>query len=159
MSSPPDPATVRDLNIDLMNRYADALDRRDWEAFAGLFTEDASFVAQYVTPGEPVEPLLSLGSRNTIVGVIGPIIEGLSATHHMMSNHVVEPARDGRRARTSCYFRAHHHGAGERSHLFDESLGRFDFETVLSPAGWQIRRMVEHIMVKLGDPGAFAPRP
>src|ERR1019366_6394075 len=91
MSTPTEVPTARVLNIGLMNAYADALDRRDWELLAGLFTEDAAFLAQHVTPGgnRSAESILALEGRQSIVGVIGPIIEGLSATHHMMSNYVV----------------------------------------------------------------------
>ena len=55
--------------------------------------------------------------------------------------------------------RAHHVGNRERSHLFEESLGRFDFETVKHGGQWKIRRMEENIMVMLGTADAFPPAP
>jgi hypothetical protein len=75
----------------------------------------------------------------------------------MLSNHMVELAPDGRSARSSCYLRAHHVGDKERAHLFEESLGRFDFETVLEEGIWKITRMDENIFVILGTQDAFPP--
>ena len=153
-----DAGSARQANIDLMNRYAHALDTRDWPLFEALFTEDAEFRArQYLENAVPGEDFLQQLGRETIVSAIRTIWDGLSATHHMLSNYVVELADDGRSARCSCYLRAHHVGNRERSHLFEESLGRFDFETVMEGGAWKIRRMDENIYVILGTEEAFAP--
>ena len=151
---------ARQANIDLMNRYAHALDVRDWDLFASLFTEDAKFHArQYLENAVPGEDFLVQSGRDTIVSSIRTIWEGLSATHHMLSNYVVELAQDAQSAETSCYLRAHHVGNRERSYLFEESLGRFDFKTVLEDGRWKISRMDENIFIMLGTEEAFAPRP
>lgn len=148
----------RQANIDLMNAYAHALDTRDWELFAALFTEDAAFHArQYGENAVPGEDFLVQQGRETIVSSIRAIWDGLSATHHMLSNHLVRLAPDRRTARCSCYLRAHHVGNRERAHLFEESLGRFDFETVMEGNAWKIRRLDENIFVILGTEAAFAP--
>lgn len=153
-------ADPRQSNIDLMNRYAHALDVRDWTMFSALFTEDAEFRArQHLENAVPGEDFLSLAGRDAIVSSIRTIWDGLSATHHMLSNHVVELAADRRSASTSCYLRAHHAGNRERSHLFEESLGRFDFQTVIEGGEWKISRMDENIFVVLGTADAFAPAP
>ena len=150
----------RQANIDLMNRYAHALDVRDWEMFASLFTEDAEFRArQYLEDAVPGEDFLVQSGRETIVSSIRTIWDGLSATHHMLSNYVVELSGDGQSAETSCYLRAHHVGNRERSHLFEESLGRFDFGTVFQDGAWRIREMHENIFIILGTEEAFAPPP
>lgn len=147
---------VHQAHIDLMNRYAHALDMRDWDLLASLFTEDAAFRAREIREGVPEPDNTAMDGRDTIVSTLRTIWDGLSATHHMLSNHVVEPAANGASARASCYLRAHHVGNRERSHLFEESLGRFDFETVRSGDGWQIRRMEENLFVILGTAEAFA---
>jgi hypothetical protein len=153
----PDP---RQANVDLMNRYAHALDTRDWALLASLFTEDAGLHArEWGENAVPGEFTVHMEGREGIVGVLKAIWDGLSRTHHMLSNYVVDPAPDGRSARASCYLRAHHVGNRERSHLFEESLGRFDFETVREGAAWKIRRIEENIMVMLGTADAFAPPP
>lgn len=150
---------TRQAHIDLMNRYAHALDVRDWALLASLFTEDASFRAREIREGVAEPDNTAMDGRDTIVTALQTIWDGLSATHHMLSNYAVEPAPDGRTARASCYLRAHHVGNRERAHLFEESLGRFDLETVHEPGGWKIRRMTENLFVILGTAEAFAPPP
>lgn len=145
-------------NIDLMNAYAHALDVRDWALFASLFTRDTEFAArQYLENSVPGEDFMFVEGRDALVATLQKTWEGLSATHHMLSNYVVNLGPDGTSAETSCYMRAHHIGNRERSHLFEESLGRFDFKTVLQDDGWKIRRMDENIFVMLGTADAFAP--
>ena len=148
---------VQQAHIDLMNRYAHALDLRDWDLLTSLFTEDAAFRAREIREGVAEPDNTAMDGRDTIVSTLKTIWDGLSATHHMLSNYVVEPAADGASARASCYLRAHHVGNRERSHLFEESLGRFDFHTVRDDDGWKIRQMEENIFVMLGTAEAFAP--
>jgi 3-phenylpropionate/cinnamic acid dioxygenase small subunit len=153
-----DLAVVRQAHIDLLNRYAHALDGRNWEALADLFTQDASFSfarSLGFGAGETDEALIE--GREQLVGMIRGSIESLSATHHLLSNHVVDV--DGSSATASCYFRAYHAGKDERAHLFEESLGRFDVATVRLPSGWKIRRMHENIMIMLGTADAFGVSP
>jgi len=148
----------REANIELMNRYAHALDVRDWTLFASLFTDEAEFTAQqYGENAVPGDDFMALSGRDQIVGTIRTIWDGLSATHHMLANHMVDLAPDGLSAQASCYLRAHHVGNRERAHLFEESLGRFDFETVCLDGAWKIARMKENIFVILGTQDAFAP--
>jgi hypothetical protein len=150
---------VQQAHIDLMNRYAHALDVRDWGLLASLFTADASFAAREIREGVAQPDNTAMDGRDTIVATLQTIWDGLSATHHMLSNYVVEPAADGTTARASCYLRAHHVGNRERAHLFEESLGRFDFQTVREGDQWKIRRMEENLFVILGTADAFAPPP
>lgn len=148
----------REANIDLMNNYAHALDTRDWDLLASLFTADAQFVArQYLENSVPGPDFQTTDGCDTIVGFIRKTWDGLSATHHMLSNYVVKLAADGNSAKASCYLRAHHVGNRERSHLFEESLGRFDFHTVHEGGNWKILKMEENIFIMLDTAEAFAP--
>ncbi len=145
-------------HIDLMNRYAHALDVRDWDLLASLFTQDCTFRARVILEGGvPDADNTAIDGRDALVGGLRTIWDGLSATHHLLSNYVVEPAADDASARASCYMRAHHVGNRERAHLFEESLGRFDFATVREDGAWKIRHMEESIFVMLGTADAFAP--
>ena len=149
---------ARQANIDLMNNFAHALDMRDWKLFSSLFTDDAEFRArQYLENAVLGEDFLHHEGREAIVSSLRKIWDGLSATHHMLSNYVVDLADDGNSACTSCYLRAHHIGNRERADLFEESLGRFDFRTVLQEGGWKIRLIEENIFIILGTAAAFAP--
>lgn len=148
----------RQAHIDLMNNYAHALDTRDWDLLASLFTPDARFIArQYLENSVPGPDFQTTDGGDAIVGFIRQTWDGLSATHHMLSNYVVNLAADGTSAKASCYLRAHHVGNRERAHLFEESLGRFDFHTVLDSGAWKIRQMEENIFIMLGTADAFAP--
>jgi 3-phenylpropionate/cinnamic acid dioxygenase small subunit len=151
--------TVQQDHVDLMNRYAHALDMRDWDLLASLFTEDCSFRARMIVGGVAEPDNTAMDGREALVTTLRAIWDGLSATHHMLSNYVVKPAADGCTAHASCYLRAHHVGNRERAHLFEESLGRFDFDTVREAGGWKIRRMAENLFVMLGTADAFAPPP
>ena len=147
-------------NVDLMNAYAHALDTRDWTLFASLFTDDTSFaMREWADNAVPKDWAFEIKGRDALVATIQGMWDGLSATHHLLSNYVVDPAPDGMSAKASCYLRAHHVGNRERSHLFEESLGRFDFETVLEGGAWKIRRMEENIFIILGTADAFAGPP
>jgi hypothetical protein len=156
-------ATVEDArqaHIDLMNRYAHALDVCDWDLLKGLFTEDCSLRARVLVDRKaPASDDTVMDGRDALIGGLKHIFAGLSATHHLLGNYVVTPGGDGTSAKASCYMRAYHQGAGERAHLFEESLGRFDFETVFQDGAWRIRRMEETIMVMLGTVEAFPPPP
>lgn len=144
-------------NIDLMNRYAHALDTRDWELFATLFTEDTEFAARQWEEGAvPGPDFMNVKGCRELTETLQKTWEGLSATHHLLSNYVVDLAPDGASAKATCYMRAHHVGNRERSHLFEESLGRFDLETVKQADGWKIARMEENIFIMLGTAEAFA---
>jgi hypothetical protein len=144
-------------NIDLMNSYCHALDTRDWELFASLFTQDTEFAArQWEENAVPGPDFMNVKGRDALTTTLQQTWDGLSATHHMLSNYVVNLAPDEASADASCYMRAHHVGNRERSHLFEESLGRFDFKTVKQAGGWKIARMEENIFVMLGTADAFA---
>jgi 3-phenylpropionate/cinnamic acid dioxygenase small subunit len=153
-----DLTVVRQAHVDLFNFYAHALDGRNWDALADLFTPDASFsFARSLGFGAGETDKALIEGRDQLVAMIRGSIESLSATHHLLSNHVVDV--DGDRASASCYFRAYHAGKDGRAHLFEESLGRFDVATVRLASGWKIRRMHENIMIMLGSADAFGVSP
>lgn len=143
-------------NIDLMNQYAHALDTRDWDLFGTLFTADTEFAArQWEENAVPGPWFMEVKGCDEVKATLQATWDGLSRTHHFLSNYVVRPSADGNSADASCYMRAHHVGNRERSHLFEESLGRFDLKTVREADGWKIARMEENIMVMLGTEEAF----
>jgi 3-phenylpropionate/cinnamic acid dioxygenase small subunit len=151
-------AVVRQAHIDVFNRYAHALDGRDWQGLADLFTQDAVFsFARSLGFGAGETDKATIEGRDQLVAMIRGSIESLTATHHLLSNHVVDA--DGESAEASCYFRAYHAGKDERAHLFEESLGRFDIATVRVGSDWKIRRMHESIMIMLGTADAFGHSP
>jgi hypothetical protein len=150
------PPDAYQSHIALLNRYCHALDTRDWELLASLFDEGVIFSARLLQPGgEPARHSTRIEGRTFLVAALRDIWKHLSATHHMISNHVIEASPDGMSGRGSCYIRAYHAGAAENAHLFEESLGRFDFETIHIDKEWRIRRWDENIMVMLGTRKVF----
>lgn len=118
-------ATVRDAHIDLFNRYAHALDGRNWPALAALFTEDGVFgFSRSLGFGAGEEEQATIEGRDNLVAMITGSIECLSATHHLMSNYVVDVDAGGNTAEASAYFRAYHAGKDARAHLFEEIVGK-----------------------------------
>jgi SnoaL-like domain len=147
---------VRQAHLDMLNRYCHALDTRDWTLLSHLFADDAVFEGRMILEdGSPDPSGVRIESAAAIIGALTTIWSNLSATHHMISNHVMDVAPDGRTATGSCYIRAYHVGRGEKSHLFEESLGRFDFQTVRIGSEWKIRRWDENIMIMLGTREVF----
>ncbi len=150
---------VHQEHITLLNSYCHALDTRDWKLLSSLFHHDVIFTAQLMgLPGEPPRHGTRLEGREVLLSSLQEIWSHLAATHHMLSNYVVDPGDDATTAQGSCYVRAYHAGARENSHLFEESLGRFDFETVRENGRWQIRQWNEHIAVMLGTREVFGHR-
>jgi hypothetical protein len=149
------PADARQAHFDMLNRYCSALDTRDWKLLTSLFTEDALFTARMMERGVAGPDDVKMKGRAEIIAQLMAIWENLSATHHMIGNQAVEIAPDLMTAKGSCYIRAYHAGTGKKSHLFEESLGRFDFETARMGAEWKIRRWDENIMVMLGTREVF----
>lgn len=146
-------------HLRLLNAYCHALDTCDWALMRTLFAEDAVFAARTMKDRRPQPDDIRLLGREALVGHLEKVWARLSATHHMISNHVVEPSADGNSAKGSCYIKAYHAGAGERAHLFEESLGRFDFTSVRDGEGWKIKTWDENIMIMLGTPEVFAHPP
>ena len=148
---------VREAHVDLFNRYAHALDSRNWPMLAVLFTEDAVFsFSRSLGFGAGETDRTTIEGRANLVAMITRSIECLSGTHHLFSNYVVDVDPSGSSAKASSYFRAYHAGKGARAHLFEESLGRFDIKTLRIGSEWKIRWMHEAIMIMLGTPDVFA---
>lgn len=87
---------------DLAYAYATALDERDVEGFAALFTEDAH-LGVYEPDAE--QPLLGYDGRAEIAQAVG-LLDPYGETMHVVSNHRVEV--DGDRASGVVYCLAHH---------------------------------------------------
>jgi hypothetical protein len=149
---------ARQAHIDLLNRYAHAMDHRNWPAMMALFTPDGAFGAHRVEDGE-ILGTLRIKGPDKMVAFFAPLIESMAATHYLVSNHMLELAADGASATGACHYRAHHAGKGERAHLFEESLGRFEFETVRVGGEWKLTWLEEVNMVTLGSAEAWGATP
>ena len=87
---------------DLVNTYAQAVDRKDAGRAASLFAEDGRLTV-WSSPGSSVSRTLS--GREAIAEALKGL-DRYRATFHEISNHTVELGADDARAWTSCV--AHH---------------------------------------------------
>jgi hypothetical protein len=120
--------------------YGVAVDRRDWDMFAGCFTDPV--YADYSENGLPAADF----DRHHLVDIVRSAVSGYQATQHLSSNHLIEfDSDDPNRAvcRSSMY--AQHHG---RDSAGDELLvlrGSYRNHLVRVADGWKIERLVQHI--------------
>ena len=132
---------------ELFNRYADALDTKQWQQLEQVFTEDAS--------GDfPVDSHCH-GRREIIDFIKTALATDEIVTHHMFGNFSV--SFDGNSAKASVHMRAYHGGVGPREGLFEESLGSFTGRFLRTVQGWRCSYLREEIFVMLGTPDVFQP--
>jgi 3-phenylpropionate/cinnamic acid dioxygenase small subunit len=115
--------------VELLYRYATALDSRDWDLLATVFTDDG--VADYSSLGLPV-----CDGAAAIVGACRTTLVGFDATQHIISNPVVE--LDGDRARARCYFQAQHRLVGAPGGDNFIVAGTYEDAVVRTAGGWRI---------------------
>ena len=131
--------------FDVLNRYAEAADRRDWPLYDQVFTSDAT--ADY--------GMSKLTGRQAIVNLIRKNLGGCGPTQHLLGNHTAEI--DGDEARASCRVRAFHRGAGDHSADTYEILGTYHHELVRTADGWRTRQLRMDIAAELGTRDVLQP--
>jgi ketosteroid isomerase-like protein len=127
---------------DLLNRYATALDDRDWKRLATCFTPDA--VGLY----GPV-----LGRRDGFAAIeqlCRGALEPLDSSHHMITNHEIEI--DGDTARARCYLQAQHTKRGTPGGDNFVIGGTYTDELVRTADGWRIRQRELRMIWQEGNP-------
>ena len=143
MNAYADPLADRLAIIDTVVAYATAIDTRNWDLFASLFTPDALW--EYKAGDErhtgPVQ----------IVGRVQPTIDLLDATQHLLTNHVV--AIEGDTAAHACYYLAQHL-LGDRRFL---AAGRYTDELRRTDGRWRISSRVLVGTWSEGDPAILRP--
>jgi ketosteroid isomerase-like protein len=132
--------------IDVLNRYATALDGRDWKRLATCFTPDA--VALY----GPV-----LGRHEGFAAIeelCRGALEPLDSSHHMITNHEIQI--DGDQARTHCYLHAQHTKAGTEGGDNFVIGGAYIDELVRTSQGWRIQQRELQLIWQEGNPRVLA---
>lgn len=118
--------------IDTVNRYATAIDTRDWALLRSCFTEDLE------------ADFTSFGVREVAHGADGWVeavratIDGLDASQHVITNHVVDV--DGDTATCVAYIQAEHFLANDRGDNFYTIGGYYTEDLVRTGDGWKIRK-------------------
>lgn len=118
---------------DLLARYTQAIDRRDWDALDELFTPDARI--DYTAMGGAAG---DLGEIKRFLAGAMPIFE---VSQHLLGSSVVDIDGDTATSRTICHNPMVLHG-GKDPHLMVCGLWYVD-KLVRTPAGWRISERVE----------------
>jgi len=137
----------RNAVADVVLRYFELVDTKDWDRMPEVFTEDTT--AQWTST-------VMLGIDN-VVGASRNMIGGdeVVTFHHVAS---MTPVVNGDTAEVKARVRAMHYGVGPRAGKFYESLAVQPTELVRTPAGWRISHHEWLIVAKLGSmEDLFAP--
>ncbi len=124
--------------LQLINRYALAIDMHDWKALADIFTEDAIADFSSIAPMLPGDGR-ALG-RKQIIAFLSKSLANRHRTAHFISNHIVDV--DGDRARSNHYL-----------HNRNLSIyGIYTCEHSRTPDGWRIAslKLDERVLDKRG---------
>lgn len=136
----------RERIVDVLYRYATALDDRDWELLASCFTEDA--VADFLELGGVNE------GREAIVELCRSVLSGLDASQHLIGNPRV--SLDGDRATATCYVQAQHllvSASGGDTYLVG---GTYRDRLLRTEHGWRIEHRTLEATWQDGNAGVFA---
>jgi SnoaL-like protein len=137
----------RNAVADVVLRYFELVDTKDWDRMHEVFTEDTT--AQWTST-------VMLGIDN-VVGASRNMVGGdeVVTFHHVAS---MTPVVLGDTAEVKVRVRAMHYGVGPRAGKFYESLAVQPTELVRTPAGWRISHHEWMIVAKLGSmEDLFAP--
>src|SRR5260221_14369666 len=125
----------RALISETVTKYALAVDRRDWEMFAGCFTDPVH--ADYSENGLPAADF----ARDELVAMVRDAVSGYTATQHLSPNHVIEfDDHDPDRAICTSYMYAQHHLDANGSSEFLLLRGSYTNHMIRADDGWGIER-------------------
>jgi 3-phenylpropionate/cinnamic acid dioxygenase small subunit len=134
----------RQAIVDVCASYALSLDSRDWVRLRTCFTEDA--VADYGGIG-------ASEGYEAIETTCRAALEPLSASQHLLGNHLVRLEGDG--ADSTCYFQAQHVMDGLSDGTQYVVAGRYDDRFVRTSSGWRISHRTLSVMWTSGNPAVL----
>jgi len=130
--------------IEILNTYADALDRREWSTLDTVFTPEvaADYNGAHVIEG-----------RTDVVAMIRTYLDLCGPTQHLLGNHRVTV--NGDTATASVKMRVHHIGTGTRSTLTYECFGWYHAEALRTVDGWRVANWRQEVTAELGTQEVF----
>jgi hypothetical protein len=132
-------------------RYAMGVDRRDWEMFAGCFTDPVR--ADFSASGRPAADY----ARDELVDMVRDALSGFTATQHLSPNHVIEfDGHDPDRAVCHSYMYAQHLLEGAPGGDFFLLRGSYTNRLLRTPDGWRIESLTQHVAWPEGNTNAVA---
>ncbi len=134
--------------IDLLHRFADGLDRRDWALYRSVFTDEIDLDYSSYRPEH-----LGRWRADDWVARARLVFPGLDATAHTITNHRV--TLDGDNARITAYVRADHVVVDAGTTRVFTLCGRYDDGLVRTLGGWRITAKRLVVGWTEGDPGVM----
>ena len=129
----------------VVDRYATALDRRDWALLERVFSEDLVFDAgEWVAHG-----------RDDYVARVRGSLDGCGPTQHLLGNYRIE--LDGSEASCACYVRAFHLDAERGAALTYDMGGEYRDRLRRTPEGWRIGHRTLEILYEVGSREVLQP--
>lgn len=126
---------------ELLGRYANALDDRDWKRLASCFTENANGDYGGIGSYEGFAAIEALCRRT---------LEPLDASQHLVGSIEIEVSGDDARAR--CAFQAQHTRRGCEGGDNYTLGGTYRDQLVRTPHGWRIRHRELRVSWQQGNP-------
>ena len=111
----------------VINLYASAIDKQQWAALEGVFTDDA--VANFIGIGV-------FEGRQAIADLIASVLTQCSVTQHLLGN--INIMVSGETATATCYLSALHVGLGDYAAETFTVWGEYSDELVRTADGWRI---------------------
>jgi hypothetical protein len=117
----------------LINRYAQAVDSKDWAMYAGCFTPDA--VIDYSSAGG------ARGGVGESAAWLATMLEAISVSQHFITNQVVEVTGDDATCRAYFFGVVGNQSEAESSLIWVGGI----YEDVLrrTESGWRIAELVD----------------
>ncbi len=131
--------------VELLTRYATALDHRDWKLLDALFAPDVEghFGGR------------ALHGTEAIRAMIRSLLDGCGTTQHLLSNFRIELAGDT--ARSTCSVRAFHAGRGAAEGQTYELFGEYRDELSRRPEGWRVVKRSIWVSHEIGSRSLLGP--
>jgi len=127
-------------------RYATGVDTRDWAMYRSVFADEVEFDFSSYGPGLPP---MTMAADDWVAAQM-PLFAGLAATHHMMSNPLVE--LDGDSAQITMYVRAHHVFDPEDPESYYTIGGYYRNRLVRQRGHWKLVRVNLNVTWRRGHP-------
>ena len=132
---------------DVVNAYATAVDRRDWDLLRSIFTDRVFFDFRSFDPGlyreVTAEELVEIAKR----------LSAFDATQHISANHA--HTINGDSATCISYMHAGHFLKRPDGDYFCFLYGYYTNALVRTEAGWKINRYALTVTAQHGDPRVF----
>jgi len=130
--------------IAALDRYAECLDRREWDGLGDVFCDDLE--ADY--------QLWQAESIPDLCERIRSMLGGCGPTQHLLGNYRIE--LDGDRAASRCYARVMHFAADGSDRSFEVWMEYADAWR-RTPAGWRSHSRRATVSMQRGDPSVLGP--